>query len=339
MMKQNILITGGAGYIGSHVAMQLLEEGRHSITILDNFSSGYETTVETLLKIGNFHVKKIDLKDFDEVETFLNEHSFDAIVHFAASISAPESVIDPAKYYMNNTANTINLIRCANKTGIKKFIFSSTAAVYGNTEDMPVTENTSALPINPYGSSKLMSEQVLRDVAGVNPDFKYVIFRYFNVAGADSLGRIGQSNPNAMNLIKIAAQCALGKCEKLQIFGDDYETRDGTGIRDYIHVTDLATAHLTALDYLDGEGNDLFNVGYGCGVTVKEVISMMKKVSGIDFKVETVSRRTGDIEISVADCSKIKSRMNWQPECNDLELICQTSLDWEKKLMQDSKKH
>lgn len=313
-MKPRVLITGGAGYIGSHVLKQLLEQVDCTVSVLDNFSTGFQSTLEILSKIRVFKVIRLDLQSFDEVEQFLNKNRFDAIIHFAASIVAPESVEKPLKYYMNNTVNTTNLIRCACETGVKKFIFSSTAAVYGDTGSEPIRETMLTSPINPYGSSKLMSEQVLKDTSLANPAFRHVILRYFNVAGADTLGRIGQSTPNATNLIKLAAQCALGKREKLSIFGNDYQTKDGTGVRDYIHVEDLASAHLMALEYLDEHESDLFNVGYGHGFSVNDVIKAMKEVSGVDFKVEIAPRREGDIEMSVADCSKIKSKMDWQPK-------------------------
>ena len=281
----NILITGGAGYIGSHVVKQLLEGTKHSLTILDNLSTGSEKTVETLKKIRDFNFIKQDLKEFEEVDRVLKENDIETIIHFAASIVVPESVTDPLKYYMNNTVNTTNLIKCAIENGVKKFIFSSTAAVYGEPTNLPQTgidENYPTNPINPYGMSKLMSERVLQDSAKAHSSFKYVIFRYFNVAGADIhyqdnklTPRIGQSFPNATHLIKIASECAVGKRKMMYIFGDDYDTKDGTGVRDYIHVDDLASAHIEAIEYLRENDSDIFNLGYGEGFSVKEVITQV----------------------------------------------------------------
>lgn len=338
----NILITGGAGYIGSHVAKQLLETTIHNIIILDNLSTGSIKTLDTLKKIRDFKFIELDLKEFDKVNSVLNENKINTIIHFAASIVVPESVENPLKYYMNNTVNTTNLIKCAVENSVSKFIFSSTAAVYGEPTDLPntgVDENYPTNPINPYGMSKLMSEKVLQDTASGNDDFKYVIFRYFNVAGADInyesnklVPRIGQSFPNATHLIKIASECAIGKRKKMFIFGDDFDTKDGTGIRDYIHVDDLADAHIKAIDYLENNPSDIFNAGYGKGYSVKEVIETVKEVSKTNFKVEISSRRAGDSAILVSDNSKIKSKMNWMPEFEDLSLICKTAYEWEKKL-------
>lgn len=327
-----ILLTGAAGYIGSHVAKQLLEETNHSIFILDNLSSSCYETIKTLRLIREFEFIQLDLKEFDSVKSLLQKSNFDAIIHFAASIIAPESVTNPLKYYLNNTVNTTNLIDCAIKSGVKKFIFSSTAAVYGNANNNPIDEEAPTIPINPYGTSKLMSEWVLKDAANANLDFKYIILRYFNVAGADIKGRIGQSTPNATHLIKVASQTALGKREKLYIFGDDYETKDGTCIRDYIHVDDLANAHVMTLEYLKDNDSDIFNVGYGHGYSVKEVIEVMKKVSKVDFNTEVTSKRVGDPEILIANNSKIKQKMGWKPKYDDLEFICKSALEWERNL-------
>ena len=238
------------------------------------------------------------------------------------------------KYYLNNTANTANLVSLAVKYGVKKFIFSSTAATYGEPDKkfIPVNETCPTSPINPYGNSKLFSESVIKDTAFVNSDFKFVILRYFNVAGADVAEKIGQSTLNATHLIKVAAEAALGKREKMAIFGDDYDTADGTCIRDYIHVQDLADAHLKALEYLESNPSDTFNCGYGYGYSVKEVIETMKKVSSVDFKVDIVPRRAGDPSTLISDNTKIKTKMNWVPRFNDLDLICKTALEWEKKI-------
>lgn len=343
-----ILITGGAGYIGSHVVKQFLENSDHDIIVLDNLSTGHESTLNTLESIarqsgrGTFRFYHTDLADFEEVEKIFLTDRFDALIHFAASIVVPESVADPLKYYMNNTVNTINLIRLCDEYGVHKIIFSSTAAVYGEPDfdsmghtdnKMEITENMPTKPINPYGMSKLMSETVIRDTASANNDFKYVILRYFNVAGADIQNRIGQSFPDATHLIKVAAQVAIGKRTKLSIFGENYDTPDGTCIRDYIHVEDLASAHIRALSYLDeGNESDIFNCGYGHGFSVREVIESVKKVSGADFTVEIAPRRPGDPALLIADNTKIKTSLGWQPQYDDLSLICQTAIDWEKTL-------
>ena len=294
----HILITGGAGYIGSHVVKLLLENSDHEITILDNLVTGFQETVDTLKVIAkengvSLNFLEEDLSDFKLVEMIMRDNRFDAIIHFAASLVVPESVENPLKYYLNNTANTANLIKCATENGVKKFIFSSTAATYGEPDPTMVNletglkESDPTEPINPYGMSKLMSERVLKDTAFATDDFRYAALRYFNVAGSDPDGRIGQSTENATLLIKVAAEAATGKREKMYIFGDDYPTHDGTGIRDYIHVVDLAQAHIEALDYLEDHESDVFNVGYSRGFSVKEVIDTMKKVSGVDFTVET----------------------------------------------------
>ncbi|MEJ5172726.1 MAG: UDP-glucose 4-epimerase GalE [Hydrogenothermaceae bacterium] len=334
-----ILITGGAGYIGSHTVKQIIESMDVDITIIDNLSTGSLKAVETLKQIhkennrkGEFDFIEADLKDFGVIEGILKAKKFDAVIHFAASIVVPESVKNPLKYYMNNTVNTTNLIKLSVETGVKKFIFSSTAAVYGEPEEVPVKETTSTKPINPYGMSKLMSETVLTDTGKAHPEFKYVILRYFNVAGADIKGRLGQATPNATHLIKVASETAVGKRDKMYIFGTDYPTPDGTCIRDYIHVDDLADAHILALDYLSSNESDIFNCGYGKGYSVKEVIDTMKKVSGVDFKLEITGRREGDPAVLIADNTKIKQKMGFKPKYNNLELICKTAFEWEKKL-------
>ncbi len=325
----NILVTGGAGYIGSHVVKQLGERTDHKIIVLDNLVTGFK---ESIL-YGDFI--NADLSDFEQIEKIFKENELDAVIHFAASLVVPESVENPLKYYLNNTANTAHLIKQCVLNGVNKFIFSSTAAVYGEPpiEMIPVTEESMTSPINPYGSSKLMSETVLRDTANAYEDFNYVALRYFNVAGASVDGKIGQSTKDATLLIKVAAETALGKRKKMYIFGDNYPTQDGTCIRDYIHVEDLASAHIKALEYLeDSQESGVFNCGYGHGFSVKEVLETMKKVSGIDFPVELKERRAGDPAILISDNSKIRDVMKWTPEYDDLELICKTGLEWEKKI-------
>ena len=324
----NILITGGAGYIGSHVAKQLLETTNHSITILDNLSTGNTKTLDTLREIRDFKFIKLDLKEFDSVNDVLKINNIDTIIHFAASIVVPESVENPLKYYMNNTVNTTNLINKAIDNNVSKFIFSSTAATYGEPSVIPATgidESYETKPINPYGMSKLMSEQVVQDAAKAHPTFKFVIFRYFNVAGADInyeekklKPRMGQSFPNATHLIKIASECATKKREKMAIFGDDFDTKDGTGVRDYIHVDDLANAHIKAIQYLQTNESDIFNAGYGKGYSVKEVIDTMKDITKVDFQVDITSRRAGDPGALISDNRKIKTKMNWKPQYEDL---------------------
>jgi len=336
-MKQKILITGGAGYIGSHVAKQLLEQGEE-IIILDNLSTGSTKTLETLSLIKPFEFIELDLKEFDKIKTLLREKSVHTIMHFAASIVVPESVTNPLKYYMNNTVNTTNLIQAAIEAHIPHFIFSSTAAVYGEPTMIPkngVDEAFPTQPINPYGMSKLMSETILRDAAKAHAFFKYVIFRYFNVAGADIEApspRIGQRFPGATHLIKIASECAIGKRESMSIFGDDYATPDGTGVRDYIHVDDLAKAHIDAMHYLKTNESDIFNVGYGQGYSVKEVIQTMRDVTKSPIHATVTPRRAGDPAMLVANTDKIISKMQWKPQYNNIRLICQSAYLWEKSV-------
>jgi UDP-glucose 4-epimerase len=337
----NILITGAAGYIGSHVAKQLLESTRYNIFILDNLSTGSIETLNTLKTIRDFKFIELDLKEFDKVNAVLKENKINTILHFAASIVVPESVANPLKYYMNNTVNSTNLIKCAVENNVNKFIFSSTAATYGEPTNLPksgIDETYPTNPINPYGMSKLMSERVIQDTALANPNFKYIIFRYFNVAGADInfsneilTPRIGQSFPNATHLIKIASECATKKREKMAIFGEDFPTIDGTGVRDYIHVDDLADAHVKAIDYLESNSSNIFNAGYGKGYSVKEVIETMKKVTNTNFQVDITPRRAGDPASLISNNKKIKEKMNWTPKYNDLALICQSAFEWENK--------
>lgn len=328
----NILITGGAGYIGSHVLKALLEKNSDKISVIDNFYSGSRDALVALESVGKFEFIKCDLADTDLLEEIFSTHKFDAIIHFAAYIEVFESMQNPLKYYLNNTANTANLINLALKFGVKKFIFSSTAATYGEPENGVVCENSPQNPINPYGNSKLMSEQILKDAAAANSDFKFGILRYFNVAGASLDGLIGQNYPNATHLIKVATQTITGKRANMSIFGRDYDTKDGTCIRDYIHIEDLADAHLAVLDYLDDNDSDIFNVGYGHGFSVLEVINMAKKISGVDFEVMDAPRRLGDPAILIADSSKLRDLTSWKPKKDSLETIISSALAWEKKI-------
>lgn len=328
-----ILITGGAGYIGSHVAKQLLESKMHNITVLDSFKTGFENTIKTLKSFGEFEFIEQDLSKWDEVEAIFQRNQFDVVIHFAASLLVGESVQEPIKYYMNNTCNTANLVNLCNKYRVKKFIFSSTAAVYGepSNDKMTLIETEFTNPINPYGSSKLMSEQIIKDTASANKEFKYVILRYFNVAGAEESLSIGECHEPETHLIPLVVKTALGRRDKIFIFGDDYDTPDGTCIRDYIHVDDLASAHISALEYLDENESEVFNCGYGHGFSVKEVIDTVKKVGKVDFRVEISTRREGDPAILIADNKKILQKTNWKPKYDNLEFICKTALEWEKK--------
>lgn len=322
-----ILVTGGCGYIGSHVVRQLFEAG-YEVVVYDNLSTGFKDALlnDEKLIIG-------DLADTDKLDSIFREHGFRTVLHFAAAIVAPESVSNPLKYYANNTRNTLNLLQICVKHHVEKFVFSSTAAVYGIPEGGFASEQSSTLPINPYGTSKLMSEWMLRDSAAAHP-LKYVALRYFNVAGADPEARMGQRNPEATHLIKVACQAALGMRNSVSIYGTDYDTSDGTGIRDYIHIEDLASAHLAALSYLEKGGDStVVNVGYGSGSTVREVIDVVKSVSGVDFNVIEAARRPGDPAMLVAVADKARSVLGCSYRFNNLETIIRDAWRWEKKLV------
>ena len=334
-----ILITGGAGYIGSHVTKQLLETTKYDITVLDNLSTGYIKTIQTLKTIRDFEFIELDLKEFDAVNVLLQIKLFDVIIHFAACSIVSESVENPLKYYMNNTVNTTNLIKCASEHGIKKFIFSSTAAVYGEPkESVNIDETIPTNPINPYGMSKLMSEKVLQDTACVTVNFKYIIFRYFNVSGSDMFyendkltPRIGECHEPETHLIPLVIKTALGKRNILNIYGDDFDTYDGSCIRDYINVEDLADDNIEAISYLEKNNSDIFNLGYAKGYSVKEIVNSIKKLTNINFETKIVEKRDGDPAFLVADNSKILDKMNWKPKFNNLDLICQSVYEWRKK--------
>ena len=320
-----ILVTGGAGYIGSHVARQLGERGEN-VVVLDNLSSGSREAVLT----GTFVLGNVG--DRALTERVMTEHRIDAVMHFAAHTVVPESVRDPLKYYGNNTCATRNLLESAAAAGVKHFVFSSTAAVYGMPASGVADEQTELRPINPYGSSKLMSEMMLRDLSAATA-LRHVILRYFNVAGCDPEGRIGQSTPNATLLIKVACEHAVGKRTELGIFGTDYPTPDGTGIRDYIHVEDLAAAHLHALDYLRAGGvSETLNCGYGRGYSVREVIDAVARISGAPLRVIEHPRRAGDPPMLIARSDRLKAVLGWQPRYDDLDFIVRTALAWEQRL-------
>lgn len=319
-----ILVSGGAGYIGSHVVRQLTEAGR-KVVVFDNLSTGSPAAL-----VHGEELVVGDLADASNLEQLFERCRFRTVLHFAASIVAPESVTNPLKFYGNNTRNTLNLLVACVRYGVERFIFSSTAAVYGLPETGVASESSPTVPINPYGTSKLMSEWMLRDTA-VAHGLKYVALRYFNVAGADPQARMGQRTPDATHLIKVCCQAALGMREGVAIFGTDYPTHDGTGIRDYIHIEDLAAAHLAALDYLEAGGDSTtLNVGYGAGSSVREVIRMVKEVAGVDFPVSEAPRRPGDPACLIAQADRIRQILGWQPRCNDLRTIVADAWRWEK---------
>lgn len=325
-MGIKVLVTGGAGYIGSH-AVWALQDQNVELIVIDNLSTGVRANLP-----HNVEFFEVDLNDSETVRSIIEDAQVTAIMHFAGSVVVPESVRDPLKYYDNNTANSLKLMSTAVNAGVHSFIFSSTAAVYGNPESGTVSETSPLSPINPYGASKMMTERMLQDVAAAN-GINVGILRYFNVAGADSLGRTGQSTPNATHLIKLACQTALGKRDELQIFGNDYPTEDGTGVRDYIHVSDLIDAHIKLLQKLENDsGCYLYNCGYGHGVSVSEIIDVVGDVAGEPIKSRVVDRRPGDPASLISNVDKIKSELNWEPQFDDLQTIVQSALAWEETL-------
>ena len=324
-MAGTVLVTGGAGYVGSHVVLALLDAG-HQVVVLDDLSTG----VRELVPASAVFIEG-DIADAELVRGLIAERDVSAVMHFAASVVVPESVADPLKYYRNNTSASRNLIEACAAQGIARFIFSSTAAVYGIPERVPVTETAACQPINPYGSSKLMTELMLRDVAAAG-DFPYVCLRYFNVAGTDPEGRSGETAPEATHLITIACQAATGAREHIEIFGEDYDTPDGTCIRDYVHVTDLGAAHLAALDYLMAGGESLtLNCGYGRGYSVLEVLRAVEKAAGLALNKRPAPRRAGDPPVLIADANRIRERLGWRPKFDDLNVIVETALAWQER--------
>lgn len=321
-----VLVTGGAGYIGSHMALGLLDRGE-DVVVLDNLVTGVAAQVPAAAVFVQG-----DVRDQALVRKIVAEQGVDAVVHFAGSTVVPESVADPLKYYANNTAATRDLLQVCAETGIERFIFSSTAAVYGVTDADLVVETAEKDPASPYGRSKLMSEAMLADLAAATP-LRYVALRYFNVAGADPQGRTGQSTPGATHLIKRACQAALGRLPALGVFGSDFPTPDGTGVRDYIHVTDLVDAHMLALDHLRAGGkSDIFNCGYGSGFSVLDVCGAVERVTGRAVPTERQPRRPGDLGKVVADSSKLKAALNWTPRYASLDTIVEHAFRWEERL-------
>jgi UDP-glucose 4-epimerase len=328
MERGSILVTGGAGYIGSHVALQLRARGER-VVVLDDLSRGFRQAVlDTPLVVGR-------VGDRDTMMAVLRTHGVDTVMHFAAYTIVPESVREPLKYYGNNTCATRALLECCLEAGVGQFVFSSTAAVYGTPAGGAAAESTPTAPINPYGTSKLMSEWLLRDVAASSA-LRYVALRYFNVAGSDNSGRIGQATPNATLLVKVACEAAVGARPGLAIFGTDYPTPDGTGVRDYLHVDDLAAAHLDALAYLRGGGSSTtLNVGYGHGYSVRQVLAAVERAAKVKLQVSEEPRRSGDPPALIARAERIRNELGWQPRFDDLDVIVRTSLEWERRRLRD----
>jgi UDP-glucose 4-epimerase len=326
--RSSVLVTGGAGYIGSHTLLQLAAGGEQ-VVVLDDLSTGFRQAArDVTLVVGNVGDRAL-------VDRVLSEHRVDTIIHFAAHTIVPESVSNPLKYYGNNTCATRSLLDAASQAGVKHFVFSSTAAVYGIPSSGQASEETSTAPINPYGTSKLMSEWMLRDLCAATP-MRYVALRYFNVAGSDTQGRIGQSTRAATLLVKVACEVAVGKRPHLSVFGTDYPTPDGTGVRDYIHVEDLATAHVDALRYLRDGGKSLVaNCGYGHGYSVREVISSVEKIAGIRLNVREEPRRAGDPPSLIARAERVRQELGWSPRLDDIDTIVRSSLEWERRLQRE----
>ncbi len=332
MENRTILVTGGAGYIGSHVVKQLGEAGE-SIIVLDNLSTGFAAAVTA----GELIVG--DTGDAALLERIFTDHDIDTVMHFAAHTVVPESVSDPLKYYANNTCGSRNLLSAAHHAGVKHIVFSSTAAVYGNPANGKAGEDTLTQPINPYGTSKLMTEWMLRDLAAA-AQLRYVALRYFNVAGCDPQGRIGQATPKATLLTKVACEAAVGKRAGVSIFGTDYDTDDGTGVRDYIHVEDLARAHLNALTYLRGGGSSqILNCGYGTGYSVRQLLNAVERANDAPLKITEEARRAGDPPMLIAEADRIRQVLDWQPQFNDIDVIVSSALAWERRLIENPWTH
>ena len=335
MKTLRVLVTGGAGYIGSHTARQLVDAG-YELTVVDTLYSGHRWAVP---QDADFY--QLNAGDSKEMVKLLRKRRIEAVIHFAGHIVVPESVRDPDKYYQNNVVNSMNLINACRESGVGLFVFSSSAAVYGNPETVPVSEGDSTMPINPYGRTKLITEWNLNDVATSSSltsgkDFRYIALRYFNVAGARFDSTLGQATPQATHLIKVACEVALGKRDSLSIFGTDYETPDGTCLRDYIHVEDLASAHLAALLYLaEGGPSDILNCGYGQGYSVREVLKTVRSVSAVDFPIIEAGRRPGDAPQLIADNTRILDILRWSPKHNNFTEICRTAWEWEKRYHND----
>ncbi|WP_411290653.1 UDP-glucose 4-epimerase GalE [Sphingorhabdus sp.] len=325
--RLNVLVTGGAGYIGSHAVLALLEAGHHPV-VIDNLVTGFRWAVA---KDAVFY--EGDISDTELIQRIIHEQGIDAIMHFAGSVVVPESVQDPLKYYNNNTVKSRSLIESAISHGVRHMIFSSTAATYGIPESSPVREDMPTIPINPYGTSKLMTEMMLRDVAAAH-DFNFCALRYFNVAGADPLCRTGQSTVGATHLLKIAVEAALGKRASVSVFGTDYATADGTGVRDYIHVSDLASAHVIALEALvaDPKTSHTLNCGYGHGYSVMQVLDAVDRVTNNKLERKMEGRRAGDPDALISDNKAIKATFGWEPKYDDLDQIVQHALAWERRL-------
>ena len=329
----NVLVTGGAGYIGSHAALRLLGDG-HAVTVVDDFSRGHRETLETLAPIGDLHVVEANFGDQPEMTGLLRERSVDVVMHFAALTYVGESVEKPLRYYRNNTANAVALLEAMHEAGVRRFVFSSTAATYGELapQFIPITESCPQQPVNPYGRSKLFVEEILRDYARApatgGEAFAFAALRYFNVAGADRQGRIGEVHDPETHLVPICLEAALGTRDAVTIFGTDYDTPDGTCVRDYVHVSDLIDAHVMAMDSMKPGRAMAYNVGIGTGVSVRQVIDAAHRVTGVDFAVTEGDRRPGDPPVLYADASRIRSELGWTARYTDLDEIVRTAWKW-----------
>ena len=330
-----VLTTGGAGYIGSHTCVQLLEAG-HEVVVVDNLSNSKALVIDRIEKISGKTVTfyKVDLLDYNELDKIFQSEDIDAVIHFAGYKAVGESVDFPLKYYHNNLTGSFNLCNLMLKYKVNNLVFSSSATVYGDPHKVPITEDFPLHATNPYGRTKLMLEQIFRDIQSAHPQLNIALLRYFNPIGAHPSGLIGE-DPNDIpnNLLPYIAQVATGKLKQLSVFGNDYPTKDGTGVRDYIHVVDLADVHVLALRFLEqGNSSGIYNCGYGHGYSVREIIDAVKKVSGVDFKVVETDRRPGDPAQLIADPAKLMKEMNWQPEYDDIEEIVRTAYEWERKM-------